>query len=163
MRLLASATLVLLLSACCVAADRPAAEEGFVSLFDGHSLDGWKVGENADTFSVADGMIRMNYNATNHHPAHLFYVGDVNHHEFKNFDLKVDVMTFPHANSGIYFHTKYQEVNWPKFGIECQVNNSHADWRRTGSLWGIKNMTPGDWRRPPSNNRRKSPSSRSPR
>jgi hypothetical protein len=158
MRLLASATLVLVLATCAAAADKlagekgPVAEDGFISLFDGHSLDGWKVGENAETFSVADGMIRMNYNATNHHPAHLFYVGDVQHHEFKNFDLKVDVMTFPHANSGIYFHTKYQEVNWPKFGIECQVNNSHGDWRRTGSLWGIKNISWGP-ATPPKNNR----------
>ena len=152
MRLLASATLVLFLATYVSAADsQPASEEGFISLFDGRSLDGWKVGENADTFSVGDGMIRMNYNATNHHPAHLFYVGDVKHHDFKNFDLKVDVMTFPHANSGIYFHTKYQEVNWPKFGIECQVNNSHGDWRRTGSLWGIKNISWGP-ETPPANN-----------
>ena len=67
----------------------------------------------------------------------------MNHHDFKNFDLKVDVMTFPKANSGIYFHTKYQEAGWPKFGIECQVDNSHGDWRRTGSLWGIRNISVG--------------------
>ena len=97
-------------------------------------------------------MIVMDYPATNHHPAHLFYVGDVNHHDFKNFDLRVDVMTFPAANSGIYFHTKYQESNWPKFGIECQVNNSHVDWRRTGSLWGIKNISWGP-ETPPKNNK----------
>lgn len=76
-------------------------------------------------------------------PAHLFYNGDVGQHNFKNFILKVDVMTFPGANSGIYFHTKYQEVNWPDFGLECQVNNSHVDWRRTGSLWGVKNISWG--------------------
>ena len=29
----------------------------WVSLFDGHSLNGWKVGENAGTFSVKDGQI----------------------------------------------------------------------------------------------------------
>ena len=80
---------------------------------------------------------------TNRGPAHLFYVGDVNQHDFKNFDLKVDVMTFPAANSGIYFHTKFQEAGWPKRGIECQVDNSHSDWRRTGSLWGIRNISWG--------------------
>ncbi len=93
--------------------------------------------------SVRDGMIVMECPATTHSPAHLFYVGDVGSHDFKNFDLKVDVMTFPAANSGIYFHTKYQEAGWPKCGMECQIDNSHVDWRRTGSLWGIRNVSWG--------------------
>lgn len=123
-------------------ADAPK-EEGFVSLFDGKTLNGWKVGANADMFKVVDGMIVMECPATTHEPAHLFYVGDVAKHDFKNFDLKVDVKTFRGANSGIYFHTKYQEAGWPNFGMECQVNNSHSDWRRTGSLYAWKNLTWG--------------------
>ena len=111
----------------------PAPEEGFVSLFDGKSLDGWKVGDNAGVFSAHDGMIVME--CSNHRPAHLFYEGDVNHHTFKNFDLRVDVMTYPGCNSGIYFHTKFQDAGFPRLGIECQVDNSHSDWRRTGSLY----------------------------
>ena len=86
------------------------------------------------TFSVKDGQIVV------HGPtAHLFYEGDYNNHVFKNFELKVDVMTYPGANSGIYFHTQYQESGWPKKGFEVQVNNSHTDWKRTGSLyeWSI--------------------------
>ena len=43
----------------------------WVSLFDGHSLNGWKVGENAGTFSVKDGQIVV-HGLT----AHLFYDGD---------------------------------------------------------------------------------------
>jgi hypothetical protein len=76
----------------------------------------------------------------------------VAHHDFKNFDLKVDVMTFRGANSGIYFHTKYQEADWPKLGIECQIDNSHSDWRRTGSLWGIRNVSWGP-EAPPKDNK----------
>ena len=132
------------------AADVPQAEEGFVSLFDGKTLDGWKIGDNAEVFTVHDGMIVME--CSNHRPAHLFYVGDVQNHEFKNFDLRVDVMTYPKANSGIYFHTKFQEANWPNFGIECQVDNSHGDWRRTGSLYGIRNISWGP-EAPPKNNK----------
>jgi hypothetical protein len=149
---LLSATLVLLLVNGSLAAETRPAEEGFVSLFDGKTLDGWKVGENADMFQVRDGMIVMECPATTHSPAHLFYVGDVNGHDFKNFHLKVEVMTFPKANSGIYFHTKYQEAQWPKFGIECQVDNSHGDWRRTGSLYGIRNISWGP-EAPPKNNK----------
>jgi hypothetical protein len=107
----------------------------WVSLFDGHSLKGWKVGENAGTFSVKDGQIVV------HGPtAHLFYDGDYKNHVFKNFELKVDVMTFPGANSGIYFHTQYQDGGWPKTGFEVQVNNSHTDWKRTGSLYDVVNI-----------------------
>jgi hypothetical protein len=113
-------------------ASRP---EEWVSLFDGKSLDGWKVGDNANTFSVEDGSIVA------HGPtAHLFYDGAVNQHNFKNFEFKADVMTMPGSNSGIYFHTGYQEKSWPKKGYEVQVNNSHTDWRRTGSLYGIQDV-----------------------
>ena len=152
MKSLLSITLVLLLGLACPAADAPQPEEGFVSLFDGKTLDGWKVGENADMFQVRDGMIVMECPATTHSPAHLFYMGDVARHDFKNFQLKVDVMTFPGANSGIYFHTKYQEAGWPDFGLECQIDNSHADWRRTGSLYGVRNISWGP-ETPPANNK----------
>jgi hypothetical protein len=64
----------------------------------------------------------------------------VQHHNFKNFEFKADVMTTPGSNSGIYFHTEYQESSWPKKGYEVQVNNSHTDWRRTGSLYGIQDV-----------------------
>jgi hypothetical protein len=149
---LLSVALVLLLVNGLLAADPPQPEEGFVSLFDGKTLDGWKVGDNAEIFSVRDGMIVMDCPATNHRPAHLFYAGDVNRHDFKNFHLKAEVMTFPGANSGIYFHTKYQEAGWPDFGLECQIDNSHADWRRTGSLYGVRNISWGP-ETPPKNNR----------
>jgi hypothetical protein len=142
-KFLLTAALVLLPAIGSLAADAPQREEGFVSLFDGKSLDGWKVGDNAEIFQARDGMIVMDCPATDHRPGHLFYVGEVGRHNFKNFDLKVDVMTFPGANSGIYFHTKYQEAGWPTRGIECQIDNSHGDWRRTGSLYGLKNISWG--------------------
>src|SRR6267143_1582849 len=76
----------------------------WISLFDGKSLTNWKVGYNAGTFTVEDGMIVA------HGPtAHLFYDGDVQQHNFKNFEFKAEVMTTPGSNSGIYFHTAWQE------------------------------------------------------
>jgi hypothetical protein len=51
------------------------------------------------------------------------------------------VLTFPKANSGVYFHTQWQEVGWPNKGYEVQVNNSHSDTSRTGGLWGIRDYT----------------------
>jgi hypothetical protein len=118
----------------CAATGYPSSDE-WISLFDGKSLSNWKVGENAGTFTIEDGMIVA------HGPtAHLFYMGDVHQHNFKNFEFKADVMTTPGSNSGIYFHTEYQESSWPKKGYEVQVNNSHTDWRRTGSLYGIQDV-----------------------
>jgi hypothetical protein len=111
-------------------------KDGFYSLFDGKSLSGWKVGKNADSWSVQDGMIVVHGPG----PAHLFYDGPVHDHDFKNFHLKAKVITFPHANSGIYFHTKYQEEGWPDQGFEAQVNATHDDWKKTGSLYDVENI-----------------------
>lgn len=107
----------------------------WIRLFNGKNLDGWKVGDNARTFSVEDGAIVANGKV-----AHLFYDGPVQEHNFKNFEFKADVMTMPGSNSGIYFHTQYQEADWPKKGYEVQVNNSQSDWRRTGSLYAIQDV-----------------------
>lgn len=110
-------------------------KEEWVSLFDGKTLNGWRVGDNAETFSVKDGAIVVNGNV-----AHLYYDGPVSDHSFKNFEFKAEVMTLPGSNSGIYFHTKFQKSSWPQKGYEAQVNNSHTDWRRTGSLYAIQDI-----------------------
>ena len=107
----------------------------WISLFNGKNLDGWRASEHPGTFSVADGKIVV------HGPrAHLFYVGSVENHSFDNFEFKAQVMTTPGSNSGMYVHTQYQEEGWPSHGYEVQVNNSHTDWRRTGSLYGIDDV-----------------------
>lgn len=110
-------------------------KQKWVSLFDGKSLNGWKVGANPETFKVEDGAIVVNGKV-----AHLFYDGKVGNHDFKNFELKLDVMTMPGSNSGVYIHTQYQESSWPKKGYEVQVNNSQGDWRRTGGLYAVQDI-----------------------
>lgn len=125
--------IVCILFSCASSKQHPA--DGWISLFNGQSLAGWKVGENAASFSVANGCIAVNGNV-----AHLFYEGDVQQHNFKNFEFKTDVMTMPGSNSGIYFHTVFQQSSWPQKGYEVQVNNSHTDWRRTGSLYAIQDI-----------------------
>lgn len=108
-------------------------ETGFKSLMDGKTFNGWKSAtENTNTFRIEDGAFVANGNR-----CHLFYVGD--DQPFKNFHLKVEVMTDPNSNGGIYFHTKYQPQGWPQGGFECQVNNTHSDWKKTASLYDIAN------------------------
>ena len=113
-------------------------EEGFTSIFDGKTFTGWQASiDNTNTWKLEDGAF-----VARGPTAHLFYMGDSK--PFKNFELKVDVMTVTNSNGGIYFHTVYQEKGFPTAGIECQVNVSHGDWIKTGSLYGLVNigMTP---------------------
>jgi hypothetical protein len=109
--------------------------DGWVSLFNGKNLDNWKFSDKAGTFSVKDGMIVVNGERS-----HLYYDGPVQNHNFTNFELKADIMTLPGSNSGIYFHTQFQEEGWPEKGYEVQVNNSHSDWRRTAGLYAVKDV-----------------------
>jgi hypothetical protein len=109
-------------------------EPGFTLLSDGQTFDGWKSStDHADTWKIEDGAF-----VTRGQTAHLFYVGALA--PFTNFDLKVDVMTDPGANGGIYFHSQYQEKGFPKVGFECQVDNTHSDWKKTGSLYDVVNI-----------------------
>ena len=109
-------------------------EEGFVSLFDGKSFDGWKMAtENTNTWHIEDGAF-----VTRGGRCHLYYVGD--ERPYKNFQLKVDVMTETNSNGGIYFHTQYQATGWPTNGFESQVNVTHGDWKKTGSLYDVANL-----------------------
>lgn len=110
-------------------------DNGWISLFDGKTLSGWKASDKPGTFSLEDGRIKVAGPTS-----HLFYEGPVQDHNFKNFEFKAQVMTKPGSNSGIYFHTAYQDSGFPDKGFEVQVNNSHADWRRTGSLYSIKDV-----------------------
>ncbi len=106
-------------------------EEGFQVIFDGQSLKGWKSStEHPESWKLVDGAL-----VANGERSHMFYVGDDK--PFLNFELKVDCKTAKGSNGGIYVRTKYQEVGWPKFGQECQVNNSQSDPKRSGSLYGI--------------------------
>jgi hypothetical protein len=125
--------LIITASFAAVIAVRAQVEPGFTSLMDGKTFNGWKIAEeNKNTWKIVDGAF-----VANGERCHLFYEGDGK--PFKNFHLKVEVMTEPHSNGGIYFHTKFQAQGWPKGGFECQVNNTQSDWIKTGSLYGICN------------------------
>jgi hypothetical protein len=68
-------------------------------------------------------------------------VGPVYYGDFKDFELKVDVMTEPKANGGVFFHTQYQEKGLVAKGFEVQVNNSDpTDPLRTGSLYKMQDV-----------------------
>jgi Domain of Unknown Function (DUF1080) len=111
-----------------------AAESGWTELFNGKDLTGWKASENTETFTVKDGAIVA------HGPrSHCFYVGDFHNHIFRDFELKVDIMTLPGSNGGVFIDTEFQPQGWPGKGFEVQVNNTYkGDLRRTASLYEVK-------------------------
>lgn len=103
-----------------------------IDLFNGKDLKDWKISDFPETFSVKDGILVVDGDR-----AHLFYQGPFNNHDFKNFELRCEIKTNKGANSGVYIHTAYQPTGWPEKGYEIQVNNSHTDWRRSASVYGI--------------------------
>lgn len=129
------AALVLFIFGACSTVKHVKKGNGWIDLFDGKSLTGWKASENPATFAVENGTIVV------HGPrAHLFYDGPLMNHDFKDFEVRARVMTMPGANSGIFIHTQYQDNGFPSKGYEIQVNNSHTDWRRTGSLYAVEDV-----------------------
>lgn len=133
--------LVSLLLPAMIGCQEPAPKEEWISLFNGTDLSGWKVNENPGSFRVENGVL-----VAEGPRAHLFYVGDDGNATFTNFELKLEIMTHRHANSGVYYHTRFQEEGWPAAGHEVQVNNTHiggGDYRelkKTGSLYSVKNV-----------------------
>jgi hypothetical protein len=111
------------------------AADGWVTLFDGKSLDGWRAVEHPASFKVEDGRMVV------HGPrAHLFYEGAALGEGFVNFEFACEVYTHPKANSGIFFHTRHQAHGWPTHGYEAQINASHSDARKTGSIYAVQDV-----------------------
>ncbi len=118
-------TLALLsaLAMAAIAADK--SKDGFVPLFNGKDLKGWKSHPESKTkWEVVDGCI------TGSGPAsHLFSErGD-----YTDFVFRVEAKINDGGNSGQYFRAQYGS-SWPK-GYEAQINATHADTIKTGSLY----------------------------
>lgn len=125
---------ILLLALASFVVGQVKTERGFKTIFDGKSFNGWKMAdEHQDAWVIKDGAI-----VAHGERSHLYYVGDEK--PFVNFELKIDAMTAAGSNGGIYIHTQYQPIGWPKNGYEVQVNQTHGDWRKTGSLYGVQDV-----------------------
>ena len=111
--------------------------EGWHPLFNGRNLDGWKASSPSDSFEVVNGMIKAQASSDQ---SHLYYVGDVADGDFEDFELKFEAMTTPGSNGGVYFHTSFQETGFPNDGHEVQVNKSHKNKTRTGSLFAVRDL-----------------------
>lgn len=101
-------------------------KEGFVKIFNGKNLDGWKASDAAGSWTVTDdGSIRGKGERS-----HLF-----SPEQYTDLEFRAEVKTEKGSNSGMYFRVEYGP-GWPK-GYEAQVNNSSGDPKRTGSLYNF--------------------------
>jgi len=104
-----------------------AQEPKWVSLFDGKSLDGWeKVGKDDSTWEVKDGALAGSGNGS---------MLVCTQGPYKNFKYRAEVKINDKGNSGLYFRCKRN----PSFsdGYEAQIDSTHSDPIRTGSLYGM--------------------------
>jgi hypothetical protein len=131
---------VLSLSAADKKEDKKDEDKGWVPIFNGKNLDGWMIHpEDKARWSVKDNCIVGEGGV-----GHLYtYRGD-----YENFDFKIEAKISDEGNSGQYFRTKFQKGFPP--GYEAQINATHADPQRTGSLYNIVKITdqlhkPDEW------------------
>lgn len=102
--------------------------DGWIDMFDGKTLDGWRIGGDPSAWRVDGGVI-----VCNGKPSHLFYDGNGS---FKDFHFRCDVKCHKGSNSGVYFHTQFKDQGFPWAGFECQICNN-TDRKKTGSLYGL--------------------------
>jgi 3-keto-disaccharide hydrolase len=108
-------------------------KDGWVSMFNGKNLDGWKASERPENWTVQDGAITGKGERS-----HLFWTEQ----QCENCEFVARVKINTGGNSGMYFRAQGMEPGWPK-GYEAQVNSSHKDPVKTGSLYNIvKNFDP---------------------
>ncbi|MFO1064072.1 MAG: DUF1080 domain-containing protein [Pirellulales bacterium] len=104
-----------------------AQDDKWISLFDGKSLDGWeRVGNEKSVWEVKDGAIHGSGEAS-------MLVNTKG--PYKNFKYRTELKINDKGNSGVYFRCTPK----PGFmdGYEAQVDSTHTDPIRTGSLYGF--------------------------
>jgi hypothetical protein len=112
------------------------ADDGWVEIFNGKDLTNWKASEeNPGSFQVKEGVLVVDGPRS-----HLFYQEEGTDAKLRNFEFEAQIKTLAAANSGVFFHTQWQKNGWPAHGYEAQVNATHKDPRKTGSVYAVKDV-----------------------
>jgi hypothetical protein len=119
------ATAALVAAAIAGMVQAPARAQEWVSLFDGQTLSGWTAKGNPESkWEVKDGSI------VGTGPASMLYSPKT----YKNFKYHVELKINDGGNSGVYFRCPNQNSSFGE-GYEAQVDSTHRDPIRTGSLY----------------------------
>lgn len=114
---------------CGFAVAQQPGHDGWVSMFDGKTLDGWKPNQNAQSWSVRNGEI-----VGDGPVSHLFWIV----RECENCEFRAEVKLNHSGNSGMYIRAAFGP-GFPK-GYEAQVENTSPDPQKTGSLYGFSKV-----------------------
>jgi hypothetical protein len=118
-------SLVTLLAAAVCSNIASAADDQWVSLFDGSTLSGWtKAGSDDSNWEVKDGSIVGTGKAS------MLYSPKT----YKNFKFRAELKINDGGNSGMYFRCPAPNGSFGE-GYEAQVDSTHRDPIRTGSLY----------------------------
>jgi hypothetical protein len=110
-------------------------KDGWEQLFNGKDLDGWEVyPKGSGPWKVVDGAIT----SSGTKGSHLFTTRD----DYQNFHYRIEARISDKGNSGQYFRTKFGP-GYPK-GYEAQINSTHGDPIKTGSLYPSFKVSPED-------------------
>jgi len=110
-------------------------DKGWVQLFNGKDLTGWKTHpKDKGHWEVKDGILI----GSGPNVGHLF----TERGDFENFHIRVEANISDKGNSGLFFRTKYGP-SYPR-GYEAQIDSTHKDPIRTGSLYPTIKLTPAE-------------------
>ena len=124
---------VLLIAPALAALHAPSARAE--TLFDGHSLKGWRHAGTA-TFEVKNKTLRTVPGAGR--LGLLYYA----RHRYKDFKLTLEFRAATGANSGVHlrFPKPSPACSWIDCGYEVQINDTAEDPRKTGSIYAFKDL-----------------------
>jgi hypothetical protein len=112
-------------------------DEGWVQLFNGRDLTGWQIyGKGKGlTRLAADWRVDKGILIGSGPASHLFS----ERADYENFRYRIEARINDGGNSGQYFRTQFGP-GFPK-GYEAQINSTHRDPVRTGSLYNFVKVT----------------------
>ncbi len=124
-------------------------EKGFVSLFDGETLNGWKyIGNAGGEYFVTNGVIECPASSTGNL---------LTEKEYSDFTIRLEYKLWNDGNNGFTIRSPMSTENLTYVGVEIQMLDDNAPmhwyikpWQRNGSVYGIvpaKNGTAkiGEW------------------
>jgi hypothetical protein len=114
--------ILITLTFACVSADKT--EEDFTSLFDGSTLQGWHLMNDAK-FAAEDGVIKLNGGSG-------WLRSDK---QYSDFILRLEFRFMkPEQDGGVFLRSSIEGENWPDQNYEVQVENT----LRMAKIWGTE-------------------------
>ena len=117
-------------------------DPGYISLFDGKTLNGWRTYQNkpADSWMVKDGVLYCKGSTTDKSDRRADLITN---DTFENFDLQLDWKIAPQGNSGIlYMVTENYETSYlsgPEYQVIDDVNfpEKLEDWQKVAANYAM--------------------------